>query len=1084
MTLTNPNLPPLETQVSYLFGEMGTGDGGNISNTYYNNPSMSAADAAYAFEQQFEKSGGDNMSGRIANANNVYNAYTNGNLTSLPANAQYVFNQAIAQGYTPAQAAGIVGNLQAESGQGIDPYAYNPAGGGNGANGIAQWRSSRYSNLQAYDPATGEIVPNTEVQAGDINAATGEPLTTEEAKEAREAAKNKAKQHKRSSNYKLNELNAFSSYTYNWSVHIFNPNNAGKDSDELISTGSIITLSQTGVENEISIDTVRQTMALAFEKDNRRSVANNFTINFLEPGGATFYTRIFEAANRLGIRNHLESCYLLELNLIGWDESATKSTTIGPFFYQTILLSLDMQFVDGASFETGEFVETAEDAFSKNEFHLTSAITGITASTLGEFLKKFETEVNKQKENEANTSSDRIYPDTYHFGFNSNFADWASWGFSQVSSSNKEKSRGVDVSLSGGTLTINAPAGTAITSVISMAILNTTEFQQLPSCNGGFAKESPDSGTAKAEILAEIINWVSYDTEVKYGRFDPLYKRYVKDLTYNIKGFATPEVLHDPSSYTTLLEKSNQMLRIDNIFTNGHLRKRYDYINTGLNTEILNTDITFNMAYFNVQALNQGFVDASAILSGNATEAEQQAVKYKNDRDALEQKIRDTENRINSLRTEQTRLSGETDNRRNSSQINNISQQLDAESEVLGMFRKQLPAAEERVKTSATAARNSTSPSTTNSPTNLRRYITQDELIPGGLTFDKYMPNKFQQVEIQSLATANSPESANNMGQAMIGAVEVNLGKAYDLMEQTLTIRGDPYWLGAPRGPNGIYDISDTRANYELGGIMYFFNAEFPTYPQESSGLPSKRRNFMVSGLYRVFSCEATYQNGLFTMTLTSARDTNTESEISYDSLLAGYALELPNRANPGNTNRDRQNQTNNNPDVTNPSNTGSDNATAGPTGNNTTSSNNLDADLNPDLIASLEEAAAASGVAVRTSSGVRAPGGSGRHVYGDASDTQLLVNGRVLSASNPADRAIIATFTENYVSAAQSRGYTPSVGWADTSAPSSQWYMDGNTGHYDIAVGNSVSANRGTYWGNGESASGAPAWLKNIMTG
>jgi hypothetical protein len=43
---------------------------------------------------------------------------------------------------------------------------------------------------------------------------------------------------------------------------------------------------------------------------------------------------------------------------------------------------------------------------------------------------------------------------------------------------------------------------------------------------------------------------------------------------------------------------------------------------------------------------------------------------------------------------------------------------------------------------------------------------------------------------------------------------------------------------------------------------------------------------------------------------------------------------------------------------------------------------------------------------------------------------------------------------------------------------------MDGNTGHYDIAVGQSVAANRGTYWGNGESADGAPAWLKNVMGG
>jgi hypothetical protein len=1084
MATYNSNLPPIETQTSYLFGEMGSGDGGNISNTFYNNPNMSASDAAIAFENQFERSGGSNISGRVNNANNVYDAYTSGNLSSLPANAQYVFNQAIAQGYTPAQAAGIVGNLQAESGQNIDPTIVNEIG----ASGIAQWLGGRLDNLQAYDPATGEIVPNTEVQAGDINAATGKPLTAEEAKAARDSA-NKARQFNRTSNWKSNELNAFASYTYNWAIHIFHPNFAGKDVGELINSKSLITLSQTGVENEISIDTVTQTMALAFEKDNRRSFANNFTINFVEPGGATFYTRIFEAAKRLGIENHLESCYVLELNLIGWDDSSTVSTTIGPFYYQTIMMSLEMQFRDGASFYTGEFVETAEDAFSKNEFHLTSAITGLSASTLGDFLKKFETEVNKQKQNEANSSLQRIYPDTYHFGFNSHYSDWAKWGFSQVSSSNLENNRGVDVSLSGGTLTINAPAGTAITSVISMAVLNTTEFQKLPSSKGGFAKDSPDAGTANADKLAEIVNWLSYDTDVKYGRFDPLYKRYVKDITYNLKGFPTPEILHDPVSYQTLLGKDYQMTRLDNMFNDGYLRKRYDYINTGLNTEVLDTDITFNMAYFNVQALNQGYVNASALLAGNANSAEQEVVRLKNVKQQLDQKIRESDNRIASLQAEQTRLTNEminsTESGRLASQYNAVTQSLASEQNQRKIAYSQLPSATENINAASTIARNSTSAPITSLPSNINRYITQDELIPSGMTFDKYMPNKFQQVEIQSLATANSPEAKNNVGQAMIGAVEVNLGKAYDLMEQTLTIRGDPYWLGMPKGADAI---SDTRANYELGGIMYFFNAEFPTYPEEGSGLPSNRRNFMVSGVYRVFSCEALYQNGLFTMKLQSSRDMNMESEIGYESLMAGYALELPSRSGPGHTNRDRQNQTNNNPNTNNRSATGSDGtAGTGAVGNNTTGQNNLATNVNPDLNTILTQAAAASGVAVDNVSGLRTNEiGSGRHYEGDASDVQLSVNGRVLSANNPADREIIQTFTQNYVAIARDFGYTPSVGWADTSAPQSEWYMGGNTGHYDIAIGHSshLSSGASNYWGNGESSTGAPTWLKNVMTG
>lgn len=56
--------------------------------------------------------------------------------------AKYAYQYFINKGFTPEQAAGIVGNLQAESGPNLDSL-YNPAGGGSGARGIAQWRGPR-----------------------------------------------------------------------------------------------------------------------------------------------------------------------------------------------------------------------------------------------------------------------------------------------------------------------------------------------------------------------------------------------------------------------------------------------------------------------------------------------------------------------------------------------------------------------------------------------------------------------------------------------------------------------------------------------------------------------------------------------------------------------------------------------------------------------------------------------------------------------------------------------------------------------------------------------------------------------------
>jgi LysM repeat protein len=60
-------------------------------------------------------------------------------------NAKTAMDYFTQQGWSPEQAAGIVANLQAESGQNLNPAAYNPK---EQAFGIAQWRGSRKQNFE------------------------------------------------------------------------------------------------------------------------------------------------------------------------------------------------------------------------------------------------------------------------------------------------------------------------------------------------------------------------------------------------------------------------------------------------------------------------------------------------------------------------------------------------------------------------------------------------------------------------------------------------------------------------------------------------------------------------------------------------------------------------------------------------------------------------------------------------------------------------------------------------------------------------------------------------------------------------
>jgi hypothetical protein len=58
-------------------------------------------------------------------------------------------------GWSPAQAAGILGHLSGESGTNLDPDSFNSAGGGMGARGIGQWRGPRilaFRRMFGHDP--------------------------------------------------------------------------------------------------------------------------------------------------------------------------------------------------------------------------------------------------------------------------------------------------------------------------------------------------------------------------------------------------------------------------------------------------------------------------------------------------------------------------------------------------------------------------------------------------------------------------------------------------------------------------------------------------------------------------------------------------------------------------------------------------------------------------------------------------------------------------------------------------------------------------------------------------------------------
>ena len=146
---------PFQTQLDYMMYEL-QGPESRTMDAFKSAGAITPQDYAELFENKYERANGHGMGRRKQYALEVFKAAGTDAFNNLPKNAQTAFKYFKGKGFTDQQAAGIVGNLMTESYAQIDPNAYNPAGGGMGAYGIAQFRGSRLKGLLDFAGQQGD----------------------------------------------------------------------------------------------------------------------------------------------------------------------------------------------------------------------------------------------------------------------------------------------------------------------------------------------------------------------------------------------------------------------------------------------------------------------------------------------------------------------------------------------------------------------------------------------------------------------------------------------------------------------------------------------------------------------------------------------------------------------------------------------------------------------------------------------------------------------------------------------------------------------------------------------------------------
>ena len=622
--------------------------------------------------------------------------------------------------------------------------------------------------------------------------------------------------------------------------------------DAAISNGKTILMADNSQESRYNINDVEQQFTVGHSKV-RATYSNTFTIKIAEPDGTTFLESIALSAAQLNIQNHMLARYFLTIQFIGRMPDGSAKRHPSKFVYPIVFQDIQMAIDAGGSQYSITAIEQNSSAFSYLEQVVKTQIT-LEANNVGEFISELMRKYQTSLENELLFNINAAYSDTYEITFDTETGtdEWESWPIQQAS----EALKNLGPSKIGDKIHFTIPNGSNLADITSMVLQSTAEYKKIVNDEGGFMKSAPgDPANAdldKFPVFYKVI------PKVKMGLFDPLRRDYVKEITFKIKKHIVVDRVMDTVQYRDgITESTIQKNRISKMFSRNLLRKRYDYIFTGLNTEIMQLDLTLNNQYYEISVVGNGQVGDPGNQSTTAGNAGA----------TLHDQIKTTKNSlILANRNIQKFLTGKDGKGIASSAFLGADAFIAKMEEEIAGIRSEL---EERLKDFADGL-NGLDVELTG--TNGGGSFLSQEQSSGSIS----MPIRFG-ADIVDDSDIYGPENDTSGGVLQFGAVKSNLENSADMLAIEMGIRGDPYWMGMPNSFYRSGPQSTELADYEIGGILFFLNVKFPI-SEDSSGRRTPRDDYTVSGTYRVVDVISRFSGGLFTQHINAVRDTSTNT--------------------------------------------------------------------------------------------------------------------------------------------------------------------------------------------------------------
>lgn len=712
-----------------------------------------------------------------------------------------------------------------------------------------------------------------------------------------------------------NWLDNFDVYTFHFKLFITSLENA-KNGNVLNQEVQTI-IAESGV-SDLTIDNVQLEGIAVPSVEAGTGTQTRVKFDIVEPAGAGLYDKLFYEAVSLGIGNWLVMPVFLQLEFKGRDPISSQSTVNGsPAVLGNKKWVWPLKLTGSKAHVTEVGTKYEFEAIIYNELAQSNAYFAVQHNVT---LKNLTTFKSAMDDLEKKLNADQFMklidnysiPDTYRIVVDKVIADNATLIFSE---DNKSTQRSGDY-VNAKTKEATYNQGTSIDKIIDSLLCNTQFYQKVmqssdtPSSPPNTANQAP----TQMKKLWRIV------TETKPIAFDPLRQDNAVAITIYVLEYSTG-ILDANATQTAQTSESRgaEDKRMKEYIQKKILKKRYDYIFTGLNDQIITFDLTMNHSFAAALSRFGGIYQNSATQTTGIT-----ANKNAEDERKVTEQIRKVLNTLNN----------ETDPRKMEVKINEAKQSL-ANSDIdpdlkqkyntlldrarpsdrlsfvqeasqkggilkNGKFLsdKELEAQREAVKSLATpvAGTNFRFISDVNVQSNAAKQAFEDMKT---LSNKKLRPIVFRETN-QEINGTFGIASASDAGASRVSSMFATaLYSTLDasLTQIKMTIKGDPFWL-FPNPINSsqqvlpyLSNIKDSNGKQsDVEAINFIKNQQYlvpetanlygtdnfiivrfrsPRIYDEITGvIEPYTENEVFSGVYRVISITSKFETGKFTQEL------------------------------------------------------------------------------------------------------------------------------------------------------------------------------------------------------------------------